>query len=669
MYQICESIGSGGFGNVYKAWHMSLCKYVVVKKIKSDGPILPNVRAEVDILKNLHHKYLPQVYDFVQIGTDIYSVMDFIEGYDLKKYIDAGYKFEEAQLVLWLRQLCEVLDYLHRHTPPIIHCDIKPANIMLTATGDICLIDFNISLDGMNNVSMIGLSNEYASPEQIRIAKMSSEGLTPLSEGLDPRTDIYSLGAVFYRLISGQMSSECRDGGKRLKDLDHPYSDAFANIIDKAMMTDPSRRFKSAGKLLESLDHMEKWGRTWRRLTVIGWIADGIALVVSMVCICLMIIGYKDMKIEQFFHAYETYMETARVIYSPMADDTELLAAREAGLTFINDGRWSGLWDKYVAEKANVLYCVGQASLGAGDYAQALTYMEKAAALNSDNPDIYRDIAIARAMVLDFEQARSCLEQARTFGLPEPEAALVEAQLAYMAGDDAQAYTLAVAAADGAAGELLQRAAVLAVEAADRLGNYGDCLVFTKQMTADARGPEAMLWLQKCGELCVKAVDAGSTKALDSGSTKSASADNANASDFASAKPADSTKPDSSYWLDEGIHAYDQLIEGGYAGRTDYDNLAYLYEKSDRIKACLDLLLTMEQLYPESYDVPMQLSYICYRMENDRPLAQRDYTKVMTYYKKANDLFQNSGKEISTDAGMAQLKNIIEQLRGKGWLE
>lgn len=75
-----------------------------------------------------------------------YTVIDYIDGKDLEHFINDGYVFTESQLIKWLRQLCEVLDYLHCNNPPIIHTDIKPANIIVRDNGDICLIDFGISL-------------------------------------------------------------------------------------------------------------------------------------------------------------------------------------------------------------------------------------------------------------------------------------------------------------------------------------------------------------------------------------------------------------------------------------------------------------------------------------------------------------------------------------------
>ena len=175
-YQIIEKIGQGGTGLIYKAYDHNLKKYVVVKKIKDDFIDSLNNRTEVDILKRLHHPYLPQVYDFVQVDRQIFTVMDFVSGKELKWYQDQGYVLDEKTIRKWLVQLLDVLEYLHNQTPKIIHGDIKPANIMVTDEGNICLIDFNISL-GDGDLSVItGISEAYAAPEQIQKANLAKCG-------------------------------------------------------------------------------------------------------------------------------------------------------------------------------------------------------------------------------------------------------------------------------------------------------------------------------------------------------------------------------------------------------------------------------------------------------------------------------------------------------------
>ena len=197
MYQVIREIGTGGMGVIYIGYHLHLQKQIVIKKIKETCVDRVNVRGEADILKQLRHTYLPQVYDFLEVGNDVYTVMDYIPGENLQYYIDHNYTFPEETVLLWMRELCEVLDYLHTRKPRILHSDIKPANIMVTPEGDICLIDFNISLDGSVTQEVQGLSRRYASPEQFRCAMDKMYGRKS-SETLDERMDIYSLGAVFY---------------------------------------------------------------------------------------------------------------------------------------------------------------------------------------------------------------------------------------------------------------------------------------------------------------------------------------------------------------------------------------------------------------------------------------------------------------------------------------
>ena len=166
-YTILEQIGSGGGGVVYKAYHERLKIYVVVKQIKENVKGILKSRAEADILKRIKHTYLPRVYDFLDVDGEIYTVMDYIPGKSLDTILKEEKRFSYKQVLKWANQLAEALDYLHRQNPPIIHSDIKPANIMLTPEGNICLIDFNISLafDSSRKTST-GISGGYSPPEQ-----------------------------------------------------------------------------------------------------------------------------------------------------------------------------------------------------------------------------------------------------------------------------------------------------------------------------------------------------------------------------------------------------------------------------------------------------------------------------------------------------------------------
>ena len=141
-YEIEKSIGEGGGGVVYLGYHKRLKKKVVLKKIKGNVSDFVNSRTEVDALKNLKHSFLPQVIDFIESPEGIYTVMDYVEGESLQQKIDRGYTFSEKEVRRYAEQLCEAVEYLHSQTPPLIHGDIKPDNIMITKEGNVCLIDF-----------------------------------------------------------------------------------------------------------------------------------------------------------------------------------------------------------------------------------------------------------------------------------------------------------------------------------------------------------------------------------------------------------------------------------------------------------------------------------------------------------------------------------------------
>ena len=121
--------------------------------------------------------------------------MSFIPGRSLKELMEERRQFSQRQLIRWAMQLCSALNYLHTQTPPIIHGDIKPANIMVTSRGDVCLIDFNVSF-AVNGNTVLGYTEGYASPEQYIIALDSREGRElPQYRVIDEKSDIYSTGS------------------------------------------------------------------------------------------------------------------------------------------------------------------------------------------------------------------------------------------------------------------------------------------------------------------------------------------------------------------------------------------------------------------------------------------------------------------------------------------
>lgn len=167
-YEDIRPLGKkGGMGELYRARKRSLGVEVVIKKIKRQYKGRVDQENEANILKKLKHQYLPRIYDLITDDDGyVYTIMDLIPGQTLNEFVNKTGPVSQKLAYKWACQLCEVIVYLHRQAPPIIHCDIKPSNIMITPAGNICLIDFNTSLVYYDGALAIGTTAGYAAPEQ-----------------------------------------------------------------------------------------------------------------------------------------------------------------------------------------------------------------------------------------------------------------------------------------------------------------------------------------------------------------------------------------------------------------------------------------------------------------------------------------------------------------------
>jgi serine/threonine protein kinase len=259
-YRIVRRLGKGGMGAVYEAVDQRLGITVALKETLSvDANVRKQFEQEARLLASLQHPALPRVTDHFTEGDRAFLVMQFIAGVDLARiiYQQPG-PFPRDQVVAWADQLLDALIYLHSQDRQVIHRDIKPHNLKLTATGQIALLDFGLAKaqpeesSTTSSSSFFGYTRQYSPLEQIQA----------LSSG--PHSDIYALGATLYHLLTGvrpadaltRAASAANGHGDPLKpaNLVHPaVGSELAAILNKAMAQNPDQRYRSAAEFREAL--------------------------------------------------------------------------------------------------------------------------------------------------------------------------------------------------------------------------------------------------------------------------------------------------------------------------------------------------------------------------------------------------------------------------------
>jgi serine/threonine protein kinase len=250
-YRILQSIGGGGMGQVYLAEDLRLAGRRCAMKEFSPEQIPPQDRAwatqtfqqEAAILSNLDHPGLTKVFDYFAEGPNQYLVMELVDGETLDKRLDAAKdrRLPQAQALDIALQLCDVLEYLHRCTPPIVFRDLKPGNIMLTRQGQVKLIDFGIArlFKAGQSRDTINLGTPgYAAPEQY-----GGQGQT------DPRSDVYSLGVVLYEMLTGYDPTQTPFKLPVTRTLNVTLPAYIEAVIRKATQVEPNQRYQTIAEL------------------------------------------------------------------------------------------------------------------------------------------------------------------------------------------------------------------------------------------------------------------------------------------------------------------------------------------------------------------------------------------------------------------------------------
>jgi len=265
-YKILGHIGSGGMANVYRARDRNLQRDVAVKMLREDLIEDPSFRArflqEARSAANLVHPNIVTIYDFGYDANRYYIVMEFVDGTDLKTAIRKPKRLSVPQSLDLMIQICEGVGYAHR--AGLVHCDIKPQNILVSPDGRAKITDFGISqaLASINpdeHTDIVWGSPKYFAPEQ-------AAGTAP-----SPSSDVYALGVILFEMLTGQLPFEAdtSQGYAELHQTQAPplprrfndqISPTLESILLKVLSKEPAARYRTANQLGRVLKTLVDFG-------------------------------------------------------------------------------------------------------------------------------------------------------------------------------------------------------------------------------------------------------------------------------------------------------------------------------------------------------------------------------------------------------------------------
>lgn len=258
-YEIKKLIAKGGMGEVYLGIHRALNKRVAIKivhqELSKDEDFRKRFYREARLAASLDHSGIIDIYDFGSEDDFDYIIMPYVEGSNLQEKLKREGKLELQECLQMMISMTNTLAYAHGKN--VIHRDIKPANFMIDTQGNMVLTDFGISKDmgdlGLTVPGKVLGSPKYMSPEQIR------------GEDVDRRTDIYSLGLVFYEMVTGKHPFEGNDATsiyycqahempQRPETCAPGVSAQLADIVMKMLDKSPETRYRNGDQLLKDLE-------------------------------------------------------------------------------------------------------------------------------------------------------------------------------------------------------------------------------------------------------------------------------------------------------------------------------------------------------------------------------------------------------------------------------
>lgn len=712
-YTNIVEIGSGGGGTVFRAYHVRMQKYVVLKKIHDSIQNNIDIRSELDILKNLRHSYLPTVLDFFEDNGSIYTVMDYIPGESFESMLRRGVRFPQAKVVKYAAQLGEVLTYLQEQPTPIIHGDIKPANLMLTPEDNICLIDFNIStMQNGTSYQNMGYTAGYASPEQVSIVKtlqqyLNAQGnapqaampqmaapqgsgvagtvllnpqgaapqatiprttipqLPPMKEKLDVRSDLYSVGATLYAMLTGMAPNEDFRQIVPIEQLIPNCSEGLAHLIHRCMEYNPGRRFANAKEYAKAVAAIAKVDKRYKRMVRRQDFTVVLCILGMAGCIVLTIFGRERIIAERIgvYNGIVAQMEELQGSgdtseFERLYEDAVSRFPKMAGayyqkalylyntrqyeqmISFIDEEVFSNSSEFSDEETGGFYFLLANGYLEQEMLSEAVGYYKTAVRYDPYDSTYYSDYAIALAKTGELEKAEKILAEAEQRGLSSDKVLLAEGEIKGRRG--------------------------LTDEAADC---FSKCIELTEDPYVvlrayimwgklyDAETPAEELLFQKA-EVLTQAAEAVSEDnravVLEQLAQTYIDLGDLNGS--------------RDVYL-QAIDCLNQIAELGWDTYVTHNNIGILYQRIGEYEQAQQEFTSMLEKYGEDYRTYKRLAFLEIDKQSVKENRSRDYTQFLAYYQMAKELFADSGARQDSDMEMQLLEQAYAQLKEGSWLD
>ena len=727
----------GGTGDLFVAHKKGMNIDVVIKRTQLQYQHVMNQENESSILKSLKHQYLPRIYD-VLYGNDgcVYTVMDLISGQNLQQYVEQNGPVTQKECSRWACQLCEVMQYLHQENsekPAIIHCDIKPGNVMITNSGDICLIDFNTSLIFRRDKTAVGVTDGYAAPEQYQTSTQSRPQHTPqmptvaMPENRVPAgSATVPMGAATMPLENAQESGATvvmdawtppmeetvpmlqSTGAQAQPDRQKDYgsismaTDLYAVGATLYYAVTGHAPEKSLGEVTPLEHYRPKISRSMQTIIVRAMqkqqtrrFQQASEMLRALKNIDQMDLGYKKCQFRKRVtavvlaacfaaSAYSCYYgvermrserENVYLLNLAQADqaeqDLEYDTARELLDSAIQ--QQPGRADAYL-QMAALLY-------RAGDYQSAIDQLDSAVSSgnltkkNMDSVSVEQMHFIKGNCYIELKDYANAVRELQT---------AVSTQGA--STDSYRSFAIALAN-DGKIKEAQSTLETLQ----ERGASSGDCdLVAAEIKSLQKQNSEALALYEKVldevtdPQLLSHAYLAAARTALNMEDTTYAEKILERG---CQALPKSQTVLEKEMLVDIQLQqaAVDkqnaeqnykkaeqllrELVESGYATISTKLNLATVLQALNQYQEADDVLTELAQQYPLDYRFDMQRAYLLIDWQGTKPAEKREYQQADDCYESAVQKYRQAQANGTEDAQMTVLKNLIDQLYTSGWLK